>query len=459
MDYKERLEIDIIDLLKSIMKKWKVMLIGAIIVAILAGVYGYIKSATVVNAETGEAITADEDSPAALREKLAEADAQVVENAITKYIGYTYQLEVEYAKLDFDPDNIYTYVLTYAIVDDSQDITTEEDNAVFLSTVNNIVAFYQSQLTNENVLTEIIDELSIDVEPEALKSMMSISKNGDSLLTVSVVSEGRTNTKKFMSILKNHLNDITSDIQKIYTFSLVPVTDYFNVSTSNYVTTLQQQNTDNRTNATNNIAALTNGMSEAQKSYYNALVLVVNEAKAEIGIENFEKEGLDTVEGLYAWYDANQDTVTTKVVRSIDKKFIILGFVGGFFIVMMCYALLYILSGKLHTSDDLRDAFELNYIGEATKENNNLITSGIELLANKNGMNKLCIIGATNDTDTSAYRQDLMKQLKSRGISNVLVGNNVLGSADDLNSLSVSEGVVLIREHCFLLRHLICHGF
>ncbi len=425
MDYKEKLEIDIINLLKTVMKKWKIMLVCAVIISILAGIYGYVKSATEVNAETGVPVaTTDENDLQTLKDALTEADAQIVENAVLKYIDYTYQLEVEYAELDIDPDNVYTYVMTYAIVDDSIEINTEE-NAVFLSKVNNIITVYSSQLTNESVVNEVIKELNLDLDPETIKSMISIWKGGGSLLYLSVVSESKSNTKKIMSIMQERMDNATEDIQKLYSYSLVPVTSYFSVSTSNYISNLQKEYTDNRTNISNSIAALTNSMSEQQKSYYNALIVIANEAKEEIGIANFSENNLNTIDGLFAWDKTSQSIINTKIVHSIDKKFILLGFAGGFFVAFMCYALLYILSGKLHTSDDLKNAFELNVIGETNSSNTELITSGIELLASKGNYNKLCIIGASKNTNS--YRQTLKQYLNiHNNISTVENANDII---------------------------------
>ena len=92
MNYREEMEIDLIDLLHHLLLKWRSVLVCMLVGMIFAGVYGYYKKVPVViDDDTGEVVEApvvDQKSLAYLGSKLSDYEKNEVVLAVETYLGY-----------------------------------------------------------------------------------------------------------------------------------------------------------------------------------------------------------------------------------------------------------------------------------------------------------------------------------------------------------------------------------
>ena len=91
MNYRDEQEIDLLDLCRQILKKWKLIIAFALIGLVVGSTVGYVKSAEVIEVETGEtvvdqaAVASDINS---LKGKLSDREITEVDMAVNSYNYY-----------------------------------------------------------------------------------------------------------------------------------------------------------------------------------------------------------------------------------------------------------------------------------------------------------------------------------------------------------------------------------
>ncbi|WP_035765221.1 hypothetical protein [Butyrivibrio sp. NC2002] len=124
MDYKERLEVDLLDLIKIVLKKWKAILFFAFIGAIIGGLFGYVSSGREYNTVTHELEQSkDQYRVIPARESLTDASAVWVEENIIIMLRYK-----EFMSSYLRRDNFSNDFTNLALIDNSnyQNLTTTE---------------------------------------------------------------------------------------------------------------------------------------------------------------------------------------------------------------------------------------------------------------------------------------------------------------------------------------------
>ena len=462
MNYKENLEIDIIDMCRNVMKHWKAVALGAVVGAVVFGGYGYMKSGVTVNAETGEpytgAVVSKYDS---LKAAISEEDVTLVEDSACQYLHYAkeYARQLEYGKksvaLNIDARKTPKMTTSYAIKEqfDNAGAAAEQpiisDSAggelVVMSDVRNIVSACGLALKDDAILEEIKNEAGLDIDNDAISELISVDLSGRSIMTVSVVGKDKAMCEAILPILENKTEEIASGLKEKYSFDISKIDTYYTVGFDSRIDSILRDYNGYVYGIRNNMNGIGSVLTPEQKEYYTALISNIN---SEV-LSKSDAE-LNDITVLLPNEEPQQAEVKTKVVRSFNVKYIAIGIVGGAFMVILLFAVLYSVSGKLRISEDLRYAFGLSVISEVTDADESkidVINSEIGLAASNINASKICIIGASKDEAASKLRDAITKGVKTKsGIENCETCNDVINSISDMETMSGSEAVVLVEK-------------
>ncbi|MBO4458991.1 MAG: hypothetical protein J5802_14890 [Butyrivibrio sp.] len=462
MDYKENLYINVIDLSKSVLKHWKAMVTCAVIGATALGMYGYVGSGVTIDSETGEPYTEVGVSEyVSLREALSEEDAVLAEETAYQYLNYAkeYARVLEYGEssiaLKIDSRNVPEVKTSYSIkenmtkstIDANADSTDRimQDGLMIKSDVSNIASAYALALKDDSVIEEIKNESGIDADNSAISELISVGTSGSSILTVSVIGTDKGMCEAIMPVLEKKIEETTEKIKNNYDYEISKIDTYYTIGNNSTVDSLQREYNGYLYNIRSSMNGLASVLTPEQKEYYTALIAHVN-------VEKLKKnEGDITITtDLVPLSDSPQEPVNTEIKRSVNLKYIGLGAFGGAFIVAAIFAAFYILSGKLHTAEDLRNAFELSVIGDISGTEDKkigVITSEIGLAASNIEASKICIIGAAIDDAVSKLRETIANDIRSKNsIKSCEACNDVINSIADMETMSESDAVVLVEK-------------
>ena len=182
MDFQENLEIDLIDLCKYILRRWRVLVCGIIIGTLIAGVAGYISLNKYYSA-----IRASQDTSADVPlvhetvvdpeninvELLNQTDVDDINRAIDLYNTYNRLLDSKSAyyrgSILFNLDTIQVPILNKQyLISDEQDNRFPEESE---SDIKNIIALYKNAVLSNSTIEKIkamkrfgVNRVSIGVE-------------------------------------------------------------------------------------------------------------------------------------------------------------------------------------------------------------------------------------------------------------------------------------------------------
>ena len=213
--------------------------------------------------------------------------------------------------------------------------------------------------------------------------------------------------------------------------------------------TTQMVNMNNMKNAFNN---LSNYMSDDQKTYYNAL----------LDCKNLEDNRLEL---LKEEVKDGQD-VAAPSVKMIHKKYMVLGFLLGIFLVALYVGMRYLLTGKLRTSADISECFGVTVLGKVKKnekkskidawiksifygedgfsyeEHIRMVCAGVRIAAKKNGYENVYITSASNNDALKKCMAEICDGLKVQ----IESGPSIIYDPESLEKMASSDAVVFIEE-------------
>ena len=401
MDYRDEMEIDLLDLFYYILKKWRILLVFMLIGLILGGVYSvvnYRKHETELskNAELEQVLT-EPVSEAAFpldnsfvlnKENLTEGEISIANNCVNDYLTYykNYLNAVEYGNnsiyLNLNFNRVPTMVNSY-LIEGYYEYGSEDGEIV--SNINNIIGVYDKLLSGSDVSDSILDETKWEVEPTQVRELYKISLKDDSLMTVTVVSDSWSNCKKIMNILDGYVTGYTDQVKALYDYSIELAGQTYSEYADDGVYTSQQSQTNKVNTIRNNMNNAAATLNESQKAYYNAVVKKINDfvgddvskiSEVDISsiVAELEKEPAEIVETVLEELPvaSEEDKAETEVVRKWNPKFFLLGLIAALFVVCLVESGFYVLSPYLKTKDDMSSVFKIMVFGQLfTKKANN----------------------------------------------------------------------------------------
>ena len=399
-------EIDVKNLLKSVLKKWKQILTGAIVVCVLVCAYGYVKAKKAIKVDTDP------------KSSLTKEEIDDVNVAYATYTQASTTRDIIISKVrnsalsQIDPTSAVGLMSSYVIESD----------------IDNIFAYYQSiNVFSEEEQKEIIaackfnedtmnvnDLVSINGREQQVTSKVSVDSKLKTAITVSVYSNSEESCKLIASILEKHIADKSSATQSSYT-----KIDTVESIDTDFIANKQEELSDQIDSINNKISSLESPsyLSEEELPYYQYLISNSGKkAKKEMPVLEFNA-----------------------------KKYIAVGLVGGAFAVCVAYALLYILSGKVHETEEF-NGYGIDSLGTIKNHNQEeikMVVSNVVSYMKLHELKKLFIFTDCKENETQEVINNVVGILQKENIS-VEFGNPLV-SNDDFNKIVSSNSILLLE--------------
>ena len=444
MNYRDEQEIDLLDLCRQILKKWKLIIAFALIGLVIGSVVGYVKSAKVVEVETGEtvvdpvAVTSNINS---LKEKLSDREIIEVEMAVNSYNYYQklYSNKEKYInssiRMQLDADKVPTMVASY-VISNYYKVSYPEISEV--NDINNIVAVYYKALYDEKVIAKVADALGDDVAENYVKELYGVGLEANSILNITVVARNEEECKKVLDVLMQELDAQIPAVTDLYEHDIEYLNTYFSVNVNTGILSEQQTQVDALKNLQNLMLTVGNSLTADQKALYTKLI---------------DGDTTDETEVIEAeTQSAEPEVVETKktVVRSFDIKYAMLGLFAGAFIVILFICLKYVLSQTIKTKEDISELFKVSVLGimkDGEDGELGMITAGIGLGAHKTELKKLYAISTVGDATVAAITNKVVDAVKQNYSQlNVECGKSVLTDPSSLAKLAESDSIIMVEK-------------
>lgn len=501
MNYRQDIEIDLIDLCKVIIKKWRSILLLMVIFAAALGVMSYFRPDVVDKSKDVKVTVVTRGELDALRDKLEEKKAEEVLLAVDSFLidkeKYEELLEQQHdsIRLKINAEKRPVMVSSYMISD------YIEDTHAYLSEVtsaDNIISLYSSALKSAPVIQEIRDATGYDVNELYIKELYSIGKVGLSLMNITVTAPSKDECEAIMDVLEKNVTSLKTSISAINQHSLEKVSE-------NYYEQLDTELRDEKKSAEQSIINYQRAFlnvpvtyTEDQIEYYETLVDLA-EGRLTLGSEEAKKVAMEKArkemelaaekqaqESDYENLGINdivssQKNATKTLKKHVSLKFVVIGALAGAFFACLWYAVVYVISGILRIETDLSDVYKLSIYGRIKTQRENgkkklfagidnfidrlfdknkpvfteeesldIVCSGIGASTRKNDAKKVFITSADLGECTEKYREKIVDSLKNgkylpEGCM-AETGKNVVFDPRALEKMVQSDGVILVEK-------------
>ena len=428
MNYKNELEIDLIDLLKRLLRKWYVLGACAVALAIVAAAFSYIKSGNAQPVASASAVTSEINT---LKSALSEEDAATTETAAELYkteISYYHNL-LDAAKtsalMNLDPSNVYKAFAVYSVTGASSEEASSSGGIAPA-----VMVLAQSELKSTANAEAIAGKVGSLTEKD-VRDVLIVAADSPNTVTVSFYSNDKDLASAGLDAAAAMMDKVVTKAKDTLGFDVKLVDKYSAFGYDSTITDKQYAYTISCNTVLNTARSVGATLTKEQTDYYNYLIAHTDGSPENVVVD--------------------EPSEPAPVRRSVSEKYILLGFLGGGFLAVMYYSLRYIFSSRLRTSDDVSTLFGLSVIGTVNRSN---VEKGIDILAaelaldiSKKNANSVSIIGASATDAANTFKNKFEALLKDKcGASDIKVIKDVLGSEDDMKILSDSEYAILVEQ-------------
>lgn len=417
MESQER-EISLLSLFRYLLKRWKSIILVAVILAIGFSGLGYVserKRLSTPLEEIRKTMTPDEIASVL---KLQDMDLEL--KALNYYIENS-------VIMNMDPYNVQRASLSYFV--DTKHITNYAGDTESDLTWD-IMSIYVSKLNSMDWKAEALKEAGSDIDLKYFNEMVSISTSGRTF-TVTITYPVAEQLKVIMNVLQeniqNYKDDISSDIG---THSLTLIGNTMESSVLDRDLKAVQEDKEHQLGSLyEEVKKSKNALNEKQKTLYYGRVLSNEELSTGIISDEVPQAGISV------------------------KKFVMGGFLGGILMVII-YSMQFITQNKVHVEDNFEAVLGISNLGYAElplskkqdfihkkirraelrvtdglspDEQFNLILSNIKHECN--GAESLYI----NSPEGDELAERLSESLNKSGISCHVV-DNIMKQSDSINS-------------------------
>ena len=356
-NYEDDMEIDLVDLLFYLLKKWR-SLIGAILGAGLYVVKNHQQQAEQA-AQEAELLKNDEDEAFDEKDYNISKDTKVNMDIAYQY-RQLYNKQLEYNQksiiMQLDPNEVYAGVLEYYI--------SAGNNTGLLNEL------YQSILNDDDILEELKDASGLKCETPYIKELISsedgddkniainVNSNGEnvekhSFVTYKVVSTDQKSCEKMLQVLRERVEALQAEYEETYgAYGVSEVSSAISQVTDTTYLNAQRENVDRLNNYLATMKNAESSFSDDEKTYYTNKYL----AKEYVNSDNAEEA----------------KAVLLEEAEPVSKaKWLAIGVI---FLVMIWgayYVVRYLLDSRVKTVSELQNTYHLPVIGIVQTASNN----------------------------------------------------------------------------------------
>lgn len=453
-------EISMLDLLYHILRRWRSILLIAVLFCALLGGFKLVKGIRTLGS-------------AALKEEQKNYESQLegytiskehLENQI-KELTQSIQDKEDYydhsTLMKLDPKQAYKGTVTFVVTDAGEVPSTEVNRDLSLAIdrkVNSVLGSYVALIQNGTILQDVQKELSSKLDQKYLAELIYTQVDYQSkLLHITIVGDDKQQVQSISDTIVQGLQNASVQMNaSVAAHRLELLSSYVgnDADTSIPIGMIPEAGTNTSD------ASYQTSIEGIQKSYTSSITDMQNQL---LDCNNQLSE-LDEPEPPVG---ASRTSVLKEGI-----KYGVIGFIAGAFVLAFVYALQYLLCGKLMDSDELNDRYGILLLGDyyaPLHAHTNRIDRWIDRMNGITGEkqsvesvyalsaanimaqvdveknSKLLLMGNAKSEDFDAAATALSEKLCSSGID-VIAAGNVNESASAIEKLQQAEQVVLIEQ-------------
>lgn len=454
-NFEER-EINLIDMFWAACLKWRQIVLWAVIFALLAGSFSYLKSAKAARA----AVSPVEEI--ALEDIKLDKDSKRNATAFLQY-KQMYAEQIRYngkaPLMQLDANGFYREVISY-YVDNHFSVEYPVMNKT--NYIDAMVEAYQASLRSEEFTARLVEVTGIDendasYETERIDCInkygaLNTPANDSGIMMISVYGRDEQSCRELAELVKESITSRKADVTgKFGEHDITLVEDSCSYISDADLLKYQQDNISKLSTYATSLETMKGKLSDEELSYVNA----------------FEKE-------QEAEEEKEEQEVDVPAV-TVSKKLIVVGFVGGAVLAFFFIVLLYLLNSRLRLEDHFERIYATKLLGNVIVNNDgkkkwfafidrifyrlrhfnkhyfpeeeavSMIAAGIRIGARKEGASKVYVTGAVLEKEEKSVIEQLKKELKKSGIE-LVSGKPVLYDAEALEQIAETGFAVLVEQ-------------
>lgn len=357
--YEDDVEIDLIDLMFYLLKRWRGLII-AIVLGLVLGLGIYL----VKDHQQKEELAAQTAAESAGETEKFDESKYDISDDVEANMELAYQYRQLYRKqleynqksiiMQLDPNAVYTGELKYYL-------SAGYDTGL-------VSVLYQSILSDKDLLTELQEASGLDCEVPYIKELIDsgVSKENDADININnlvsditnsvasvtknafvsykVVSTSEKSCEKMIQVIREKVQEMDAQCQETYVgYSAVEVADAVRKVTDNSYLNQQKSNIDQLNNYLTNVQKLENALTDEEKEYYSRKYLA----------REYVAENEEEINPVAA--------TTTEPVSRV--KWIFIGIILGIFVWGILECCRYLFDGSVKTSAEAQRLTHLPVIG------------------------------------------------------------------------------------------------
>lgn len=457
----DEMTIDLMDLLRRCVMRWKFIVIWMMIGAIVMDGVGILRSVKEVkNAKAQIAQQgAEEDTTeklAAINEYMQQLTSREVSEVQTAVLSYkAYQQEyvdgLKYyqksMKMKLDPSCVPTLRLQY-IIDNHYEVTYPVIDKK--DTTQDIISVLAEKVKSEGVSNAVAETLGDKVPAAYVQELITTSASGNDAFIINIAAEDREECEKIAEIVKNTIDENLNAIREVCGEFDIKLASEQTFETSDQDLMSAQQSAVTSLNSLKSlINNLPYGMTDAQKTYYYALL----DNDETISLNPYGEDEIVT-----------EDKIEVPEIQYVNIKYLLMGLVLGAIVACGWITLKYMLSAKLRVTEDITETFGMNVLGNVAENGRKIpklfrkpyhdvpmekqlqvIASRIQIVAEKEKMTRIFVTGSVMTNYLKETCEKLSKILESDGMV-CSVGDSVLYDPMEIKRMADADGVVFVEQ-------------
>lgn len=444
-------EIDLPVILHMLCKQWKQVLACALVSAVLAGGYGYIKHTGSVRPLDGSEMEDIELTETELQSIQSAVELAAEMKGLREYVDGSVLMQI-------DPYHKYKICMLYSIEgakrQDIHKITESYFN--FISNGGAAAALKESGgrwNMDERYLAEIMQvyQGSVRYSYQMTADTDDSSSMAEPVFYTEVTGTDKKMAEKMAADLQNILTEYHKKVKKrVGSHTLKMLSAEMKIQADSSLQAQQRERRAQLKADTDSLKAMTDAFSDKQMAVYKK--------EAELEEERSESNGKDKTDPA-----AGQEDTESYERPGIIMKYILCGLAGGIFVYCGIYACWYLFRDTVKSEEEMKDFYLFPYYGgialgkeEAAKGRKQHAMqkdsgqSGVQLLnrirlaCKKQGIVKLCAVSAHSlNVQEKECLQQMAEQLQAWGIQ-TLIAENASGDTALWDTLAETGNVLLV---------------
>ncbi len=456
----DEIEINLLDLLHYILRRWRSVLVCAVLLCVLLGGFKVVKGiGTLGSADLKENQENYESQLEGYTTSKEHLENQIQE--LTRFIQNKEDYYDHSVLMKLDPKTAYRGTLTFVVADAgevSAAETNQELNLAIDRKLNSVLGSYAALVQNGTILRDVQNTLQSEPDQKYLAELMYTQMDYQSkLLRITVLGEDEQQVQSISDAIVQGLQNASEQMNaSVAAHRLELVSSYVgnDAETSIPIGMIPEDA------AISSDVSCQTSIEELQKSYTNA-------------ITDMQDQLLECNNQLSELKEPTAPEANTRAsVMKEGVKYGVIGFIVGALFVGFAYALQYLACGKLMNSDELNDRYGILLLGDyyapmhaqpnridrwidrlhgITEKKQSLESvyalsaSNMKAQVSAEKDPKLLLLGNAKTQDFEAAANALTEKLSTSGID-LIVAGNINESASAIEKLQEAEQVVLIEQ-------------